>query len=59
MQSPRVKDSTAGRLGRSPKFMHQIINDAGGTSKEIYSGRVKHKIINQNNVFHISKGLKK
>ena len=59
MQSPSVEDSTAGRLGRSPEFMHQIINDAGGTGKEIYSGRVKHKIINQNNVFHISKGLKK
>jgi SAM-dependent methyltransferase len=59
IQFPTVEDSTAGKLGRSPEFMHQIINESGGVSKEISSSRVKNKIINQNNVFHISKGLKK
>jgi hypothetical protein len=36
--------------------MHRLILDAGGIGTEIYSGRVKHRIINQNNVFHIVKG---
>ena len=56
VESSTVEDSTAGRLGRSPEFMHRLILDAGGIGTKIYSGRVKHRIINQNNVFHIVKG---
>ena len=59
VHSPSVEDSTAGRLGRSIEFMHQIIKDAGGISEKIYSERVKNRIISENNIFHVTKGLKK